>query len=118
MLCDRYILSSFVLQVLDGVDRGFVASLNSLAPEPDLYVVLHAAPTTAAARVTARGPTSRFHPSDAARAALEADLYASEAKRAEAAGTSLMKVDTTQEAPPDLASRIADAVLDRWTESR
>ena len=56
----RYIESSLVLQVLDGVDRDFVWQLNSQVPIPDLSVVLRVSSETLENRLSARDQLSRF----------------------------------------------------------
>ncbi|HEY3368884.1 MAG TPA: dTMP kinase [Symbiobacteriaceae bacterium] len=56
----RYVISSLVLQRLDGVSMDFVWALNSEALRPDLTVVLTAPPETLANRLSARGSLSWF----------------------------------------------------------
>lgn len=60
VVCDRYIVSSLVLQPLDGVPHHYVDLLNTPARPPDLAVVLFAEPDTARDRVTHRGSHGRF----------------------------------------------------------
>ena len=110
VICDRYVMSSFVLQRLDGVKREFISCLNALAPPPDLYVVLEAVPSDAAGRVRSRGATSRFHPGSEVDAAAEADLYEEEAGVLERAGQRVLRLDTTGRAPEAIAAEACAAI--------
>jgi dTMP kinase len=60
VLCDRYVPSSYVLQVLDGVPLDYVRHLNRPARRPDVAVIVTAAPHVLEARLRARGAHSRF----------------------------------------------------------
>jgi dTMP kinase len=60
VICDRYVPSSYALQVLDGVDQGFVADINAHAQTPDLSVILTCAPAVLQERLAARGSHGRF----------------------------------------------------------
>ncbi|WP_433517841.1 dTMP kinase [Nonomuraea sp. CA-143628] len=60
VLCDRYVPSSYVLQVLDGVPLDYVRHLNVPARRPDVAVILTAAPHMLEARLRERGAHSRF----------------------------------------------------------
>ena len=42
VLCDRYVLSSFIFQGMDGVDYDFINDLNSRIIAPDIQIVLYA----------------------------------------------------------------------------
>jgi dTMP kinase len=60
VLCDRYVASSYVLQVVDGVPLDYVRHLNAPARRPDVSVILTAAPHLLEARLRERGAHSRF----------------------------------------------------------
>lgn len=60
VLCDRYVPSSYVLQVLDGVPLEYVRQLNAPARRPDLAIILSAAPHLLESRLRKRGAHSRF----------------------------------------------------------
>lgn len=113
VLCDRYVLSSLVLQRLDGVDPEFVAAVNALAPPPDLYVVLTATPATAVRRVAGRGQASRFHPRTRNDAVREADAYAEETARLEAHGRHVVRVPTDDRPADEVARAVSAAVSAR-----
>ncbi|MEG0361768.1 MAG: dTMP kinase [Longicatena sp.] len=60
VLCDRYLLSSLILQGLDGVSDDFILNINKEIRLPDLYVVLYASDDKVRQRVTARGNLTEF----------------------------------------------------------
>ncbi|GAB2802658.1 dTMP kinase [Actinoallomurus bryophytorum] len=60
VICDRYVPSSYALQVLDGVDQHFVAAINAHAPQPDLAVILTCDPVILQQRLATRGSHGRF----------------------------------------------------------
>ncbi|MCW2943378.1 MAG: dTMP kinase [Actinoallomurus sp.] len=60
VICDRYVPSSYVLQVLDGVDQGFIAQINAHARRPDLAVILTCDPDELQRRLATRGSHGRF----------------------------------------------------------
>lgn len=64
ILCDRFILSSYVLQTLDGVDQTFVENIHSnLLIDPDLSIVMLADSTRIRERIKERNVYSRFEKS-------------------------------------------------------
>jgi dTMP kinase len=73
VLCDRYVPSSYVLQVLDGVPLSYVRQLNAPARRPDLAIILTAASDLLEARLRERGAHSRFEHDGSS--AAEAHLY-------------------------------------------
>ena len=60
VICDRYVPSSYVLQVLDGVESSFVEHINGHAEPPDLAVILTCDPAELQRRLTERGSHGRF----------------------------------------------------------
>ena len=60
VICDRYVPSSHVLQVLDGVDPDFVTQINAHATPPDLAVILTCDEAELRRRLTIRGSHGRF----------------------------------------------------------
>ncbi|MFI1951458.1 dTMP kinase [Streptomyces xinghaiensis] len=55
VVCDRYVPSSLVLQVMDGVPRDVVWELNRHADMPDLAVIVNARAEVIAERLDSRG---------------------------------------------------------------
>jgi dTMP kinase len=64
VVCDRYVASSFVLDPLDGVERGLVWAIYRDLPAADLSIILRGDPSRCCDRAAARGHYSRFHTSD------------------------------------------------------
>ena len=110
VLCDRYVVSSYVLQRLDGVPLGFIEALNAAAEVPDLAVVLTTEPEVAADRIARRGAHSRFETGLAA-SRDEAELYVDAIDRLTQHGYPMVSVDTTHtpiaQVSAHLAARIA-----------
>lgn len=63
VICDRYVASSLVFQVLDGVDLSFLWQLNGGFPRPDLSVIVVASPSTIETRLASRKSFDRFEQS-------------------------------------------------------
>lgn len=63
VLTDRYLTSSFVYQIADGVPRAFVWALNSQCLVPDLTVCLFASPKSISGRMAGRPTLTRFEQS-------------------------------------------------------
>jgi dTMP kinase len=57
VVSDRYVLSSLAYQAADGLDPGWVQTLNHHAPAPDLTVFVNTDPEVCMARIAARGGT-------------------------------------------------------------
>ncbi|MGI9062489.1 MAG: dTMP kinase [Pseudonocardiaceae bacterium] len=75
VVCDRYVPSSLVLDVLDGVEPAVIQILYSDITVPDLAIVLTGDPVVCAERAKRRGTYSRFHATSADHARQEAQLF-------------------------------------------
>lgn len=75
VLCDRYVPSSLVLDVLDGVERDFAWNLYRRIAVPDMAVILIGDPTVCNLRCNVRGTYSRFHASSVAENIRERNEY-------------------------------------------
>lgn len=60
VITDRYILSSFILQGMDGVNTKFILDINDEIVKPDLQVALFADEKTIQARLGERENLTRF----------------------------------------------------------
>ena len=60
VLCDRYILSSFILQGMDGVEEEFVANINDKAIIPNIQIALIASNDVIQLRLSERQVLTRF----------------------------------------------------------
>ncbi|MGW0885906.1 dTMP kinase [Streptomyces sp. NPDC002671] len=109
LISDRYVASTLALQRLDGVPMDFLLLLNDYAPQPDLAVILTAAPGTIADRIAEAGVTHRFR-ADPTAPSREVELYRDAANVMEDLGAKVLVIDTTQIPPSDVARQIADAI--------
>lgn len=109
VVCDRYVPSSYVLQVRDGVPLDYIRQLNRLADRPDLSVLITAAPATLEQRLTVRGAHNRFEHDGSS--AIEAQLYDELADvLAEDGFPPYYRVDTGEVSPQLAATTIADRI--------
>lgn len=75
VLCDRFVPSSLVLDVIDGVEREYAYGLYSRIAIPDLAIVLMGDPALCSTRAASRGIYSRFHSLDINERAREREEY-------------------------------------------
>lgn len=75
VVCDRYVPSSLVLDVLDGVDPSVIPSLYNGITMPDVAFVLNGDPAVCAERAKIRGTYSRLHAASADDTRREAALF-------------------------------------------
>jgi dTMP kinase len=64
VVCDRYLLSSYVFHTGDGVPSPVIAELNQTFPAPSLNLVLHADGDTIRRRLGMRGGATRLQSED------------------------------------------------------
>ncbi|MCI3277671.1 dTMP kinase [Streptomyces cylindrosporus] len=110
VVCDRYIASSLVLQVMDGVDRETVWRMNEAAERPDLVVLLTAHPDVLTNRLARRGTHSRFE-RETDSSHIEYGLFAEAAKFLADRDVPIVELDATAADPDTLARIIAGDVL-------
>lgn len=60
VITDRYVLSSLILQGMDGVSNGFVLNLNSEIVKPDLQLAVYADEEVLQKRLVERSELTRF----------------------------------------------------------
>jgi len=109
VICDRYVASSYALQVLDGVEESFVAAINAHAEPPDLAVILTCDPDVLKRRLAIRGSHGRFEDtSELSRA--EPDRFAEIATMLAAEGTRTLVLDSTLHHAGFLARRLSAAI--------
>lgn len=110
VVCDRYVASSLVLQVLDGLDRDTVWQMNEAADRPDLAVFLTARPDVISSRLAHRGPHSRYE-REPGSTAKEHRLFIEAATFLKDQGVEVLELDATATDPDTLARLIAGEVL-------
>lgn len=114
VVCDRYIASSLVLQVMDGVDRDAVWEMNEDADRPDLAVLLTAHPDVIADRLARRGAHSRYERVPGS-SHTEYGLFAEAATFLTEHAVTVVELDATGTDPATLARIIAGDVLTMWS---
>lgn len=114
VISDRYVPSGLVMQRFDGVDPTFLWALNSHCDRPDLAVVLDADAETIARRLHQRGPHNRFQTTPGSSHA-EVHFYRQAVDRLIQAGFDVMRVETAQRTPDQVASIIHSRLVTLFT---
>ncbi|NUL05502.1 dTMP kinase [Streptomyces lunaelactis] len=117
VVCDRYIASSLVLQIMDGVARDIVWELNRHADMPDLSVIINARADVIAKRLDERGAHSRYErePSGPER---ECAYFCEAARFLMAAGVRVLQLDASTTEPENIARAIVGAIREPWMRDR
>ncbi|MEU1952170.1 dTMP kinase [Nocardia rhamnosiphila] len=109
VVTDRYLPSSLVLQVRDGVPAELVWQINHGIPRPDLAVILTGAAEVVSRRLSRRGKQDRF---EAALDTGEVERFAEVAEELVAAGWPVCMLDCGRLSPDqvvaELTARIAE----------
>lgn len=113
VVCDRYVASSLVLQVLDGVGRDVVWELNRHADMPDLAVIINARSDVIEKRLTNRGAHSRYErePGSTER---ECAAFREAARFLMAAGVRVLQLDASADGPDEVAAAVVAAARGPW----
>lgn len=109
VVCDRYVASSLVLQVLDGVGRDVVWELNRHADMPDLAVIINAKADVIESRLTSRGAHSRFERQTGS-TERECAAFRETARFLMAVGIRVLQLDATTAGSDEIAHVIVEAV--------
>ncbi|MFC3997436.1 dTMP kinase [Nocardiopsis sediminis] len=118
VLCDRYTLSTVVLQAgIDDVPEQFVRCINADAEPPDLQIVLTAPSRVLRERLAVRGSHGRFE-DDPTVPDREVELYRKAAAASERAGVPTMVADTSQglASIESLLSRLTSIIGGLWSQ--
>lgn len=111
VLCDRYLLSSLVLQGLDGVSDEFVHQINAGIPVPDLTILLDAPEEVLEHRLQQRPRLTRLeHYSKA-----ERERFLQGAAALEAIGWSIWRVNTGEFEASILAEQVGRRLTEEYT---
>ncbi|WP_037956975.1 dTMP kinase [Streptomyces sulphureus] len=111
VVCDRYIASSLVLQVLDGVGRDVVWELNRHADMPDLAVIVNARAEVIEKRLISRGAHSRYE-RDPGGTERECAHFREAARFLMAAGVRVLQLDASTAVPEEIARTVVAAIRD------
>jgi len=117
VVCDRYVASSLVLQVLDGVGRDVVWELNRHADMPDLAAIINARADVIEKRLTSRGAHSRYE-RDPGGTERECAHFREAARFLMSAGVRVLQLDASSATPEEIASAIAAAIREMSTRGR
>lgn len=114
VVCDRYVASSLVLQVMDGVGRDAIWELNRHADMPDLAVILNAPADVIHERLTGRGAHSRYEREEG-NTVRECALFQEASRFLMASGVRVLQLDATTAAPDQIAQQIVAAIKEPWS---
>lgn len=92
VICDRYVLSSYVFHTGDAVPSSVITDFNRQFPMPSLNLILTADTSVIRSRLNARGTTTRLQAADSAR---ETARYIQYAKLMETLGAPYKVCDNT-----------------------
>lgn len=71
VISDRYVLSSYILQAMDGVANSFITAINENIILPDLQIIVTAQAKTLKERLSEREELTRFEKGDQSQQELE-----------------------------------------------
>lgn len=71
VISDRYVLSSYILQAMDGVDNSFITAINEKIILPDLQIIVTAEAKTLKKRLFEREELTRFEKDNQSQKELE-----------------------------------------------
>ncbi|MFJ3825283.1 dTMP kinase [Streptomyces nodosus] len=117
VVCDRYVASSLVLQVMDGVPRDAVWEMNRHADMPDLAVIINARADEIEKRLGERGPHSRYErePGGTER---ECAYYYEAARFLMTVGVRVLQLDASTADAEGVARTVVEAIKEPWTRGR
>jgi dTMP kinase len=109
VLTDRYVTSSFVYQIVDGVSPDFVWAVNEACLAPDITICLLAEPELIEKRMSSRVTRSRFE--EAISPHDECALYRQACDYLRTRGWTVEVQDNTDGSAADIAQYIADRII-------
>lgn len=110
VICDRYLPSSLVLQVHDGVPASQVWQLNDGVGVPDLAVIMTATPSLLNTRLAARGAHNRFE-RDVDSSAREAVRFSEVSDELRRRGWPVWELDVTSLQVAEVVAQLATAIV-------
>lgn len=119
VLCDRYTLSSLVLQSgVDGVPESVVRCINAYAEPPNLQIVLTAPVEVLCERLRTRGSHGRFE-DDPTLSEREVELYRKAATASQRSGVPTIVADTSQgpDSIESLLSELTSTIGGLWSQA-
>ena len=111
VITDRYILSSLILQVMDGVKDSFILNLNSKIIKPDLQLAIFAAEKVIQERLEQREKLTRFEKNNQSKKELINMKKGIE--KLKELNVKILCVDNSSNLE-DNAAKIVDYIIDNW----
>ena len=112
VVCDRYVPSSLVLDLMDGVERDHVWSIYRCITVPDVAFILVGDPVLCATRARVRGRYSRFHASNDDANRRELAMYKEAVTFLRRTGYPVRVHDIGSTAADQVADALTSAILD------
>lgn len=111
VITDRYILSSLILQEMDGVSDAFVLNLNSEIIKPDLQLAVYADEKVLQKRLSERDTLTRFEKGNQS----NSELYYLEKgiKELEKKNTNVMHIDNNDNLEANV-EKVVSYIINNW----
>lgn len=116
ILTDRYLPSSMVYQVIDGLESDYLWVLNKYIIWPDLFIYISAKPNTIATRLSSRDHTTRFEHLESIDQ--EVSLYQQVFHMLIANGYKILQIDNDQHSVFESALIAYEAISQLYATSR
>lgn len=113
VITDRYILSSLILQVMDGVSAEYVMSVNSEIIAPDLQLAVFADEDTLQKRLSERSELTRFEKE--CQSSNELLFMKKGLDILESEGINILSVNNVSALSGNV-NKVASYVMDRWSQ--
>jgi len=111
VITDRYILSSLILQVIDGVKENFILNLNSQIIKPDLQLAIFADEKVIQERLDQRETLTRFEKNNQSKKELVNMKKGIE--KLKELNIEILCMDNSKNLK-DNATKIADYIIENW----
>lgn len=114
VITDRYILSSLILQEMDGVSDAFVLNLNSEIIKPDLQLAVYADEKVLQKRLSERDTLTRFEKGNQS----NSELYYMEKgiKELEKKNTNVMHIDNNDNLEANV-EKVVSYIINNWRKA-
>ena len=111
VITDRYVLSSLILQVIDGVKENFILNLNSQIIKPDLQLAIFADEKVIQERLDQRETLTRFEKNNQSKKELV--NMKKGIKKLKELNIEILCMDNSKNLK-DNATKIADYIIENW----
>lgn len=111
VITDRYVLSSLILQVIDGVKENFILNLNSQIIKPDLQLAIFADEKVIQERLDQRETLTRFEKNNQSKK--EINNMEKGIEKLKELNIEILCMDNSKNLK-DNATKIADYIIENW----